>query len=270
MSHCFAPLSRRIGSMFLLFAVSLLAGCTDDPPTESDTHGPDVRILYPPNQEPPWFHYSRVYPAYIDVYVGARDDQHLDGVSVYHAEPDEEQRHAVGSSGAPIAVSAVPGDLRDQIVLPPDWSLYHVRWQHASCGLERLFATATDGAANMGFADAITIRAKVEDCDKPTVFPDFRIDPPEGSVLTEFTFDAVGPDPDNPLSRSGVDFIHEIAARWDFDGDDRWEFDWDDELVATDRPTHRFAKAGTYAVSLELWDVNQESRRATHTVVVAP
>lgn len=257
-----------------LLIVLLVAGCTDDAPTESDEQGPEVRILFPPEQiESSWYN-DDAATGYVDVYVGAHDNESVNEVRLLHSRPRDARRHLIGASSDPIPNSSVPQEMRDQILLPRDWSLYRIRWNTSmTCWYETLFATAVDAASNTGVAREVTVLTIDPGCFKQsTPHIDFRVIPQEGPVDTEFVFDAVGDDPENPLTIWAGIPLNKIWTRWDLDGDGTWEVDWADHADATDRQTYRFAAAGNYRAKLQarIPQLDDYSEIKERFVVVTP
>lgn len=252
---------RSAGFAFLAGSIACAAGCTDDPAPELDTQGPQVRILFPPERfDPPW-HNEDLSQTELDVYVAAVDDGVMQGVSVFYSHPRETNRRLIGSTSEPVPISAIPEEVRAAVVFPPDWLLYRVRWDTTplACGYRTLFAKAVDGAGNAGTAGERIVLWLNDYCfDVEHARIDFIVVPPEGPITTDFVFDAIGSDPENPLSLFGPFLLDQVQIRWDFDGDGsgewdgNWDIDWDDGAMVTDRQTHRYMAPGFYRVRAQL------------------
>ena len=72
---------------------------------------------------------------------------------------------------------------------------------------------------------------------------DFTVDPPEGTTLTDFVFNA-------STSYDEQDSLSELEFRWDLDGDGSWDTTYDSDPVVVER----YDVAGTYDVKLEVRD----------------
>lgn len=86
----------------------------------------------------------------------------------------------------------------------------------------------------------------------PTVEADLTVTPDQGTVLTEFEFDAGG----STVSGRALSF------RWDWNGDGTWDTAWSSEPTAT----RRFAQGGTITVRVQVTDGSDTD---THEVSVA-
>jgi formylglycine-generating enzyme required for sulfatase activity len=246
-------MKRLFGSLFLIAStiVLLSSGCTDDdPPTAVDESGPSVAVLYPPRViDDPWVVSDSVW-----VYVGARDNDRVERVQVFWSRPNETQRRVINETSTPVSLAEVPEPIRDEIVLPTGWSLYKVFWNTAPIGngtRPQLFATAVDPSGNSGVSENTTVL--ILNLGAPLLPPraDFRIVPPEGRADQDFVFDAIGEDPDNPLTVEDIDPLDRVEVRWDFNGDGVWDIDWDQSARATQQQTYRVANPGTYMPRLQ-------------------
>ena len=88
----------------------------------------------------------------------------------------------------------------------------------------------------------------------------FEILPPSGDIDTTFTFNASN-------SYDKEDDIASIMVRWDFDNDGIWDFP-SKGLSKAKTVTHKFPKAGVYAVKLEVKDSFGSSDTVTRQINV--
>lgn len=86
---------------------------------------------------------------------------------------------------------------------------------------------------------------------------EFTINPPTGSIETEFEFDASNSFLRNN-SGENVFYINDLTYRWDFDFIDEYDPDWDEENENKKVTTHKYNQSGTYNVLFELAWVHYE------------
>ncbi|PID26761.1 MAG: hypothetical protein CR982_08520 [Candidatus Cloacimonadota bacterium] len=87
---------------------------------------------------------------------------------------------------------------------------------------------------------------------------EFTISPENGTVETEFTFDA-------SLSSDEEDSIENLMVRWDFDGDNQFDTEWSNEKIAT----HTYNAIGTYMPKLEVKDSGDLISEKVKEIVVS-
>ncbi|MFC1628499.1 protein kinase [Gemmatimonadota bacterium] len=94
----------------------------------------------------------------------------------------------------------------------------------------------------------------------PNVAPTARLaaDKVRGDTGTQFTFDASG-------SSDGEDPLEDLEVRWDWESDGRWDSGW----IAEKTSIHRFARAGSYIVEMQIRDTSREWDDATLQIVVS-
>ena len=85
----------------------------------------------------------------------------------------------------------------------------------------------------------------------------FTISPPEGSVGTEFLFDASGvSDNESPTS--------DLSVRWDYNGDSNWDTDWSTTKTAN----YTYSAEGNYTVYLQVKDPDNNIASTSKTLLV--
>ena len=85
----------------------------------------------------------------------------------------------------------------------------------------------------------------------------FTVTPNEGSIGTDFNFDASGvSDEDTPTA--------DLLVRWDFDGNSSWDTDWSTTKTAT----HQYSSEGEYTAKMEVKDTDGLSDYSTKSITV--
>ena len=85
----------------------------------------------------------------------------------------------------------------------------------------------------------------------------FKVDPPEGNYMKQFTFDASSTFDDE-------DAFSTLLFRWDFEGDGGWDTEPSSDPVAK----HKYKKAANYEVKLLVTDPTRRTTAATRLLVV--
>ena len=92
---------------------------------------------------------------------------------------------------------------------------------------------------------AIVFQSCKKDEEEQPPFAKFTIDPLQGIVGTEFTFDATE-------SKVTNDDCSSLLYKWDFEGDGNWDTDYSNEKIEK----HTYQKAGEYKPKLEIRECN--------------
>lgn len=242
-----------------------LLGCTeDDPGPGSDSEGPELRVLFPPNRiDNRWVVSDSTY-----VYVAARDNNAVDRVDVWFSRPSEAVRRLVGSTTASFPLSQVPDSVSQEFTMPAGFDLYRVKWGtlNINSGTSpQVFATGVDRSGNEARSDIVTVRILNLGQDLLPPNAEFNVRPPSGTVADEFCFD---PSPTTDL----IDGLDAIRVRWDFDGDGVWDIDWDDNFFANQIVCHRYLTPRIYRARLQAQNSYIEDLSAIKekNLVVAP
>jgi formylglycine-generating enzyme required for sulfatase activity len=85
----------------------------------------------------------------------------------------------------------------------------------------------------------------------------FTVSPPEGSIGTDFIFDASGvSDNESPSS--------DLMVRWDYNGDNSWDTDWSLNKIET----HAYSLEGNYNPKMEVKDPEGNTSSTSKSLVV--
>jgi formylglycine-generating enzyme required for sulfatase activity len=264
-------LVRRIALLGCL-GTAFVLGCSEDPaPPPVDDQGPSVRVLFPPYIIGNEFTVSDS----THIYIAATDNDAIQSVSAWWSRPGESQRRLIASTAQEVPLSSVPDSISAYVSVPEGWSLYRIRWEtlEISSGTRpQLFATADDPSGNSGASEVVTVFILNIGKDLGPPFAAFIVRPPEGDIDVTFVFDAIGPNPDDPLTHDAIDLPGNIDVRWDFNGDEVWDVDWDAGAKATDPQSYTFAAPGPYVARMQARNTYFEdpSPIATSFVTVNP
>ena len=126
--------------------------------------------------------------------------------------------------------------------------------QYTSSGIKEIILKVRDTDGNESrFSQSVLV---IPEQTPPYAY--FEVDPEQGTISTEFQFDASGSD-------DAEDQSTQLQVRWDFENDGTWEKDW-----STDKTeSHQFGSPGTYTVKLELKDTGDLTDEATKQVIVS-
>ncbi|MCK4414230.1 MAG: SUMF1/EgtB/PvdO family nonheme iron enzyme [Candidatus Eisenbacteria sp.] len=225
-------------------------GCTEESPTaDADQTPPSVAITSPRATD---VYGARIVDS-VDIKVEAADAAGIAQVEIwalFHGE-DEEQRVATLTS--------------------PDTSGYYTHhWRiegidNGTTGV--LYAIAVDAAGNRAASEKLRVLI-INQSEVGPPRPDFIITPNEGTVDTQFEFDASVTDDD-------VESPIDILVRWDFENDGIWDIDTTARMTAADKITRRYAVPDTYTIKLEAYNSyhsipNDDPGTVTKQLVVKP
>lgn len=261
---------RLVRSAVILgcLGLAVVLGCSEDPaPPAVDDQGPSVMVLYPPYVIGDEFTVSDS----TSIYIAATDNDAISDVSAWYSRPGESQRRLIASSTQPVPISSIPDSLAGQITVPQGWNLYRIRWKtlDISSGTRpQLFATASDPSGNSGASEVVTVFILNIGEDLGPPFAEFIVRPPEGEVDEAFIFDAIGPNPDEPLTHDNIDPPANLEVRWDFNGDEVWDIDWDAGAKATELQTYTFQAPGPYVARMQARNTYFEDPSAIATTAV--
>ncbi|MCA9726883.1 MAG: formylglycine-generating enzyme family protein, partial [Candidatus Eisenbacteria bacterium] len=258
-----------VRSALLLGSIGLvLLSCSEKGGTlEVDSQGPTVQVLYPPYQIGDEFTVSDS----VDVYIGAIDNDAVREVSTWYSRPGETTRRPIATTSTVVSRAEIPDSVSQYFDIPASWNIYRTRWRtlNITSGIRpQLFATAEDPSGNSGFSDVVTVFVLNRGQELVPPIADFIVRPPEGEVTIDFTFDAIGPDPDNPLTHDRIDLPSSIQVRWDFNGDFIWDVDWDAEATADQLQIYHYQGPGQYGARLQARNTYVEDLSIIKTVIV--
>jgi formylglycine-generating enzyme required for sulfatase activity len=254
------------------FGTAFVLGCSEDPaPPPVDNQGPSVRVLFPPYIIGDEFTVSDS----THIYIAATDNDAIESVSAWWSRPGESQRRIIASTTEQVPLSSVPDSLSDYMTVPEGWGLYRIRWQTlgiSSGTRPQLFATADDRSGNSGASEVVTVFILNIGKDLGPPFAAFIVRPPVGDITVTYVFDAIGPNPDEPLTHDNIDDPSNIDVRWDFNGDEVWDLDWEAGAKATDPQSYTFLAPGPYVPRMQARNSYYEgfSNVANSNVTVNP
>lgn len=204
-------------------------GCSEDNPAgDVDQAPPLVTIVTPIATSV----YGATIVDSIDVIIRAEDNaavRKIDLFTIFHADTSARR---LGT-----------------MTQPDSGSYYSFHWKtlnvtNGSSG--QLYAVAEDMQGNQAASGRVAIRV-INTKDIGPAQAAFSISPSEGTVETQFIFDA----------SSTSDALNEpidILARWDFEGDGVWDIDTTADVKASDEIRHIYSVPDTYQVVLEVFN----------------
>ncbi len=102
-----------------------------------------------------------------------------------------------------------------------------------------------------------SVRCVKDNDDNTPPFASFTIDPENGDVNTDFTFDA-------SISSDGETSLANLYVRWDFNNDGNYDTEWS----KTKTTSHTFSSADTYTVKLQVEDEGGLTNTSTQILTV--
>ncbi|MBD3237054.1 MAG: SUMF1/EgtB/PvdO family nonheme iron enzyme, partial [Candidatus Eisenbacteria bacterium] len=204
------------------------AGCSEEKPEDVDATAPSVAIRFP-------LSFDREGAEVRDsteIVVEATDNADVEQVEIfYHIQGDTTTKR--------IAL----------LEEPDSTGAYRTLWRTAQIpnGSDCLLrAQATDPVGNVGVSEEVRVLViNLSDIGPPDVA--LLITPSEGTVLTDFCFDA-------SLTTDDLADPVDLLVRWDFEGDGIWDRDTTEGLNITDIVCHRYSVPDTYSVVLEVYN----------------
>lgn len=244
-----AGLLLLAGTGYLMMA----GGCSEKAPTgEGDQAAPTVALVQPTESD---FFANRLQDSTM-VVVQAQDDQKVVEVQLW----------ALFSSDS-VAVKVGPA-----LTVPDSTDYYSYFWRmhqidNGTTGV--LYAVATDESGNSTASQKVRVLI-INSSQIGPPFGAFSITPSEGTVETNFTFDA-----SPTVDRVNTD--GELRVRWDFETDGIWDIDSSSDTTSAPDPsaatkvTHTYAIPDTYLVTLEVFNnYYPRASRVQRNLVVKP
>jgi formylglycine-generating enzyme required for sulfatase activity len=219
--------SLMIGGLGYLL---LAGGCSEETPsTEADQTPPTVAIVNPIEDNVSG---AEIRDS-VDVIIQAHDAGGLEKIvlfTILHAD-------------------SIPQKL-GEITQPDSSDHYSLHWRtamYSNGSTGALYAIAYDRAGNQTASEKVRVLV-INTSGVGPPRPDFLVIPGEGTVDTQFLFDASVTSDD---LRGPID----ILVRWDFDGNGLWDIDTTQNVkAATLNITHMYAVPDTYNVVLEAYN----------------
>lgn len=217
-------LAMLCGCMGLL----LWAGCSEEKPADIDATAPSVAIVHP-------FSYDREGAEVrdsTDIIIHASDNDAVADVQIfYHVQGDTTM------------------NLIALLTEPDSTGSYTSHWKTAGilngsdCVLR---AMATDRAGNIAASDEVRVLV-INEGDIGPPHANFQATPSEGTILTEFCFDAT-------ITTDDLADPVDLLVQWDFEGDGIWDHVLADQMNVNDLVCHRYPVPDTYTVALEVYN----------------
>lgn len=213
------------GLVYLLVS----SGCSEESPsTNVDQAAPTVSIINPIA--------ATVYGATIvdtvTVLVRAEDNVAIDKVEVYAIFHADTLARKLGEA--------------TRVGNSDDYALHWATANFGNGSSGVLYVVAFDRAGNSTASGKTPIRIiNTSEIGPPTA--DFTVIPGDGTVDTQFTFDA-------SVTHDALNQPIDILVRWDFEGDGVWDIDTTRNVKADEKVLHIYAVPDTYHVVLEAFN----------------